>query len=146
MKTVYTAGYQGLKVDALLKFAELHDALVLDVRMSPMARDASWRKKALMTSLGNRYRHAEQFGNVNYKGGPIELKDPKQGIAKVGPILLKQPVILLCACWNQRECHRTVVADLIRDTYQVEVVHLKASDFPKPPKAPPKPPAQTTLF
>jgi uncharacterized protein (DUF488 family) len=132
METCYTFGYQGFLPEELVAKAEQLNALVLDVRFSPSSRDPRWRRQALVNVLGSRYRHAAEFGNKNYKGdGPIELADPRHGIAKVGPILLEQPVILLCACWQWSTCHRKVVADLIREEYSVEVVHLEKRHFPK---------------
>lgn len=143
MHICYTAGYQGLEIGALAKKAEALKALVIDVRMSPSARDPQWRKDAMVAVLGRTYRHAVEFGNVNFRGGPIQLKDPNRGLSKIGPILYEQPVILLCACWNVSICHRRVVANLISGEYGCEIVHLGKGDFPKKP---PTPPAQTSLF
>jgi uncharacterized protein (DUF488 family) len=143
MKTIYTFGYQGMQVEAVRAKAATLGALILDVRMSPSAQDPQWRKAALVQALGAEYRHAQEFGNVNFKGGPILLKDARQGMAKIGPILLERPVLLMCACWNVQVCHRKTVAELIAGEYGCEIVHLTRSDFPKPPKLPP---AQTSLF
>jgi hypothetical protein len=147
MHTIYTFGYGGSTTADLFALAEKLDAMVIDTRLSPASRDPQWAKKNVMGALGERYRHVDEFGNLNYKlGGEVRLKDASAGIAKVLPVLERQSVILLCVCWSWSQCHRTHAANaLARAVGQTpaDVVHLGKKDVPK---APPAPPAQGTLF
>ena len=95
--------------------------------------------------MGDRYRHALEFGNENYKGGPTKLVNPNVGVQKAGRLLLEHPIVLMCACWKWSECHRTLVAKLLVEEFQVEVVHLDRKSMPR--KVIPKPPhPQGLLF
>lgn len=140
MNTVFTFGYQGRSVDDLKQAAIDHQAVVVDVRISPFSRDKTWAKFSLSRSLAGRYVHVSEFGNENYKGGPTKLKDAERGIERVRPLLETRNIILLCACWNQSQCHRTEVAQVLSDALGAEVVHLR-KQAPTPP-----PPDQGSLF
>lgn len=130
METIYTFGYQGRKVDDLKAAAEELDAIVVDVRHSPFSRDREWSKWGLAKSLAGRYVHLPEYGNVNYKGGPILLKDAKGGTAKLSGVLATKNLILLCACWNQPACHRTVAAETLSEATGASVIHLRKKAEP----------------
>ena len=74
--------------------------------------------------MGSAYIHVRELGNVNYKGGPVEIEDLEAGLCKLRAILERGPAILMCMCSNLRRCHRKVAADaLAGEGYAV--VHLR---------------------
>ena len=108
--TVYATGYTGKTPGALLKLATELDAVVYDIRFSPVSRNPIWNKNALAKLLGDRYVHCRNLGNAAYKEGnhAIRLVDQDAGLAQV--IAEQRAVILLCVCADAATCHRTFVA------------------------------------
>jgi len=148
LHTLYTLGYTGAKPDHILKFLIAHNAKLIDTRYSPFSRAPMWQKRALMSSIGNRYVHMAELGNKNYKGQfgeGIMIADMDRGTLDLLKILKGQPAVLLCACPDYHTCHRTTVADEMADRYGVTVVHLELADLTNKP-TPPAPPPQLTLF
>jgi hypothetical protein len=65
--------------------------------------------------FGDRYLPAGQFfGNINYKGGPIEIADIRGGIQLIQTIPAEN-VLLMCMCANYRQCHRKVIAEHLQE-------------------------------
>lgn len=140
-RTIYTVGYnaRGWTPDTLLDVQHELSAGLLDIRISPHSRKSEWNREA-MQDRHCCYKHMPEFGNLNYKGGPIKLANTTKGIQAIRRIfdpqrLDQQAVILLCACPDHRRCHRTTVAELcqreIRE-YDIRIEHLY------PPAAAPK--------
>lgn len=134
--TIYTIGYGG-KVDprALHQFAVAHDALLADVRMSARARVPQWNQGPLQRVFGERYVHIKALGNANYKGAlgldaGIVLNQPERGVEWATTALRSQSIILLCACKDYHECHRTTAAELLHAALGNPIVHLSAADLP----------------
>lgn len=145
MNTLYTLGYTGLKPAQILAVALKLDAIVVDIRMSPVSRVPHWNGPALAQLLGTRYVHTPAFGNVNYKnGGSIKLHSPNIGLQQIAPLLKRQPLILLCACPDPQTCHRRIAAEVIAAECGCEVVHLTAKDLTEAPKD--EKPQQRELF
>jgi uncharacterized protein (DUF488 family) len=112
MREVYTAGYSGRTPEVFKKIVVQMDAVVLDIRFSPVSRNPRCGKGSLECLLNERYKHVRAFGNRNYRGGAIELVDPEAGVKIVEK--LKKTAILLCVCADYESCHRKVVAELLR--------------------------------
>jgi uncharacterized protein (DUF488 family) len=119
---LYTIGYVGRTPEALARaLDELPNALLVDVRLVPFARDHEWARGALARRFGARYLHLRAFGNVNYKrdGAPVQLEDEAQGVrrllAATRPMLGsgEPTVVLLCACRRRESCHRDKVAGVL---------------------------------
>ena len=107
-------GYAGQDARALRAWLEAHDALLVDVRMKPIARHPSWRGPALQRALGDRYRHVAALGNVNFRGGPVELVNAEAGVREVGELLAAgRPVVVMCVCRDYQVCHRRQVVELL---------------------------------
>lgn len=85
----------------------LRNGILVDVRMQPHTRQ--WGKEELVRTLGSLYVHVPELGNVNYRGGPIQLLDPGVGVARVLSMMDSQEVVLMCACEDYDRCHRKVV-------------------------------------
>jgi len=140
---LYTVGYiAGWTPAALLEKAKDLGAIVYDSRIRPYSRQPEWNQKALQSLLGSRYVHADGLGNVNYKGGPIKLQNPAPWIERIATSI--HPVILLCACGNPSVCHRTVIADMLKQQHGMEYRHL----FPERKRVSGggAPPSQLKLF
>ena len=123
---VYTLGYTGWRHAELLETAERLNATVIDVRMVPRSRAPCWNAKAIKAALGDRYVWLEGFGNVNYKGGPVVLKDFAGALKKLGEMSLHGPrVILMCGCADVNVCHRKIVAEKLAKLWHCPVEHLE---------------------
>jgi uncharacterized protein (DUF488 family) len=128
-KQVYTYGYQGHDPDELHKIALTLNATVFDIRFSPRSRNYKWSGSNLQNVLGDRYRHVRAFGNKNYKGGPIELVNFASGLEQV--LDSPRPVILMCVCKDPSICHRTTIANILKEM-GLEVEELTGPVKPKP--------------
>ena len=118
---IYTMGYSGRKLKDIEQFAERLDVVIFDIRYSPRSRNPEFSGKRLAEVLGERYRHIRDFGNRNYKGGPIELVDFDAGLHLIEQE--QRAVILMCVCGDPAICHRTVIAARLRELgYEVEEV------------------------
>ena len=128
---LYTIGYTGLKIEKLKQWAEDHNALIVDIRLSPRSRAPQWNKGKLSAALGDLYHHIPALGNINYKGGPIQLKDPASGIQQVQQLLTGgKSVVLMCVCADVTTCHRTPASELIAAATGAEnaqVQHLETA-------------------
>ncbi|MBN2584983.1 MAG: DUF488 domain-containing protein [Planctomycetes bacterium] len=124
---VYTLGYTGWQPAELLEVAERLNATVIDVRLMPRSRwSPGFNAKALQAALGDRYVWLEGFGNLNYKGGPIVLKDFAGAVAKLGEMSPHGPrVILMCGCADVNVCHRKMVAERLAKFWHCPIEHLE---------------------
>ena len=135
---LYTIGYgnQGLegilrRLEAALKGIHSTHFLVLDVRRKPRSswcRDLTWPAIAKNLQVnGHNYRHCQYLGN-NGNAERIQLCDERLGLAELRTALEGlgngTELVLLCAEWDHKRCHRTYVAELAQKLYGVEVVHL----------------------
>ena len=121
---LYTYGYSGRTPPDLQALAEQLQAVVVDIRFSPRSRSPGWSGGRLQKLLGDRDRPLPALGNRNYKGGPIEFVYLAAGVAEVGRLLSRQPVILLCVCADVQRCHRLPAAEAIAARYGLTVEHL----------------------
>jgi uncharacterized protein (DUF488 family) len=131
MPQLFTVGYAGLDRYALRAKLEATNAVLVDVRLIPYSREPAWTRPALQGLLGERYVWVGALGNRNYKtGGPIDLADPEAGIAAVRGVVDSYPaVVLMCACWSWRECHRRDAAELLSGRLGMgPAVHWIAAD------------------
>lgn len=135
MNDIFTVGYQsGWTPELLQEAAAAHDATVVDVRLKPWSKDPAWRKSSLERSL-ERYIHVVELGNLNYRNRvEIRLKSPVLGLAKVGRILERTSIILLCGCWDAMTCHRIDVAILLAEQVGGSYRDLGAAPKPKGPQ------------
>ena len=81
--------------------------------------------------MGRTYVYCHALGNVNYKGGPIEIVNPEAGMEIVEGLTGQgKAVILLCACKELMSCHRYHVAQML-----VECIEGMTYEEIKPPSA-----------
>lgn len=114
-RKILTAGYgSGWTIETMHAALAEHDAALIDIRYVPWSNFQPWRKDALSEAIGDRYIYLRAFGNVNYKGGPIRIASPAQGLTIMDEIWARYlAVILLCGCRDHHQCHRQTVAALI---------------------------------
>ena len=132
MNTLYTLGYSGLDPAHLEAFiAGLDSPTLMDVRLKAAARDARWRKGALVTRFGALYVHEPRLGNLLYKEAHgVQLNDAEAGIAFLAEALAASDVIVMCVCREWQTCHRAeVVGELLKVRPDTLVVHLDLAGF-----------------
>lgn len=151
MNILYTVGYWQIgKPEKLRAWVESHDAILLDIRMSPRSQNPTWSGGSLRAMFGARYQHIPALGNKNYNNGqPIALANPMAGLEAVKVHLVAHPVVLMCACKDVHTCHRKVAAEYLHEQTGATVYHLSAADFvdkspvaPAPPEPKPHQPAK----
>lgn len=144
--TVFTIGYEGLDIDAFMSLLAEHDIeTIVDIRELPLSRKPGFSKKALasvlnlsgleyvhMVDLGcpkpvrDRYR---EDGNWNrYTEGFLKhLKTQKTAIAELSDLVGSSNCALLCYEADFNFCHRSMVANAVRDCCGANVEHIKAA-------------------
>lgn len=127
---IYTWGYQGRSVEALLEIVAREGIdLVVDVRGNPHSRHPEWSKEALEQLLGARYSWVGWLGDENYRdGGEPRLRDGRRGMQELGRLVSGGVgrVLLLCYERNWRVCHRQAVAEMARGRFPgAQVRHLE---------------------
>jgi uncharacterized protein (DUF488 family) len=131
---IYSLGYTGFRYEALIAFVRERPRLLLaDVRLKPFSRfHPRWSRSHLQAALGTQYEWFEQLGNLNYKGGPITLKDPAIGIEMLRRRLDAHDLAIMCACRDPQHCHRSTITGLLEaEGWTVEQVSAS------PPGQPP---------
>ncbi len=143
---VYTAGYEGLSVDAFLNGLianGIHQ--LIDVRMNPIARRFGFHKSTLSRlcgELGISYVHVPQLGihsslrqELNDQDDYEELfkqyrrstlKTETEAIEAVTKLVQDKPSVLVCmeACPDQ--CHRKHLAKVVAEQTGLEIWHIEA--------------------
>jgi uncharacterized protein (DUF488 family) len=126
-KKVYTIGYTGRTPEELWTIAETLDADIFDIRFSPRSRVAHWNGGRLIEALAGRYRWVQALGNAGYKIGTTRLLDFDAGREEIerNP----RPVILMCACKDYADCHRSAIADKLRalgfDVHEIQAKQVR---------------------
>jgi uncharacterized protein (DUF488 family) len=123
---VYSIGYSGTAFDDLIRFVRARNLLLVDVRLKPVSRfQPHWNKGSLAYALGDNYHWLPELGNLNYKGGPVALKNEQVGMDILRNLLGVRNVAVLCACADYTRCHRTTVTEaLAGEGYPIEQVSL----------------------
>jgi uncharacterized protein (DUF488 family) len=125
--TIYTLGYSQPKASARLEQL-MHNPcmLLVDVRYQPVCSfTPQWNRAFLAGRYGQRYVWERRLGNVHYRSRdlPIQLAPGSQhAIAEaLGLLRAGTSLVLLCACANERACHRSLVAKLIQDALPLPI-------------------------
>src|SRR6266699_5251433 len=119
--TIYTLGYTQPQAETHLeRLMRNPRTLLVDVRYQPRSRfNLQWNRAALAGCFGVRYVWDRRLGNVHYR-------DPEQAIEfapgyqqavreAVALVCAGTWLVLLCACLDERACHRSLFAKLIQD-------------------------------
>lgn len=145
--TVFTIGYEGLDIDAFMSLLAEHGIeTVVDIRELPLSRKPGFSKKALagvlnlsgleyvhMVDLGCpkpvRDRYREDGNWKRYTEGFLKhLKTQKVAIAELSDLVSSSNCALLCYEADFNFCHRSMVANAVRDYCGANVEHIKAAD------------------
>ena len=143
--TVFTIGYEGLHIDTFLSLLGEHGIeTVVDIRELPLSRKPGFSKKALASTLNlsgleyvhmvdlgcpkpvrNRYREDGDW--KRYTGDFLKyLKTQKAAIADLAELVSSSNCALLCYEADFRFCHRSMVANAVREHCGAEVKHISA--------------------
>lgn len=143
--TVFTVGYEGLDIDAFMSLLnEYCIETVVDIRELPLSRKPGFSKKALssvlnfsgleyvhMVDLGCpkfvRDRYREDGNWARYTDGFLKhLKTQGAAIAQLSELVGSSSCALLCYEADFNFCHRSMVANAVRDYCGADVEHIKA--------------------
>ena len=143
--TVFTIGYEGLDIDTFMSQLTEHGIdTVVDVRELPLSRKPGFSKKALGSVLnrsGREYVHMAGLGcpksirnryreDGNWKNYAEEfakyLKAKEDAIAELSGWVVASSCALLCYEADSNFCHRSMVANAVRDYCGARVTHIKA--------------------
>ena len=123
--TIYTLGYTQPKAAVtLVRLMRNPRVLLVDVRYQPVSQWAQqWNRASLAGRYRERYVWERRFGNVHYRDleQAIELAPGYQQAVReaVALVCAGTSLVLLCACRDERACHRSLVAKLIQDALPV---------------------------
>ena len=123
--TIYTLGYTQPKAEAHLERLMRNPRLLLvDVRYQPVSRWAQrWNRASLAGRYGERYVWERRFGNVHYRDHEQAIALPpgyQQAVCEaVALVCAGTSLVLLCACRDERACHRSLIAKLIQDALPI---------------------------
>ena len=104
----YTTGYAGKDINDLKPMLDALGAVLVDVRFSPTSELMRWRQIYLKTLLREKYHHILQLGNRAFWEGRNHIQNLELGIQIL--ISFNASAVLMCECANQKECHRTILA------------------------------------
>ena len=144
--TVFTIGYEGLDIDAFMSLLAEHGIdTIVDVRELPLSRKPGFSKKALANVLnlsGREYVHMVELGcpkpvrdryreDSNWKryteGFMKYLKTQDDAIAELSSLAAASNCALLCFEADSNFCHRSMVANAVKDHCGARVTHIKAT-------------------
>jgi uncharacterized protein DUF488 len=123
--TIYTLGYRQRKAAATLeRLLRQPQTLLLDVRSQPVCRwNPEWNRADLAARYGEQYRWERRLGNSNYWSRAWAIRLPvgwQEAVYEAADLLcVGTSLVLLCACGDERACHRSLIARLIQDALPV---------------------------
>jgi uncharacterized protein (DUF488 family) len=143
--TVFTIGYEGLDIDTFVALLAQHSIdTVVDIRELPLSRKRGFSKKALGNALklhGHEYVHLAALGcpktvrndyrdNGDWKrytkGFARHLNTQAEALASLSAMTVASNCALLCYEADFNRCHRSLVANALRDCFGAEVEHIQA--------------------
>jgi len=155
--TVFTIGYEGLDIDAFMSLLTEHSIdTIVDVRELPLSRKPGFSKKALANVLnlsGREYVHMVDLGCPKpvrdryredgdwkrYTEGFMKyLRTQDDAIAELSTLVASANCALLCYEADSNFCHRSMVANAVKDYCGARVTHIKASAKTASPVASPR--------
>jgi len=146
--TVFTIGYEGLDISRFMTLLASHGIeKVVDVRELPLSRKPGFSKKGLasvlsasgldyvhMVALGCprpvRERYREEGNWKRYAEDFLKhLGTQHAAIAELSGLASSSSCALLCYEADFNFCHRSMVANAVRDTCGLDVQHIKATNL-----------------
>lgn len=143
--TLFTSGYEGETINFFLhKLLTRQIKTVIDIRQNPFSRKEGFSKQSLskyLTYSGIKYYHFRELGTPEplrnylaekgdyekffelYKSFLPEFRDSLDDLVDMGT---KEEICILCFEKDPHFCHRTVVAELLKEYSgkKIQIVHL----------------------
>lgn len=144
LPAIYTVGYTGASMERLVEKVRSVDGMLIDIRYSPRSRAPLWGQPSFLKHFGalggadledgspGRYLHLRHWGNENYAGGPIVIRDLNLGAKVLEQKVQENPgmvPILMCACADFERCHRRTVSEWLEKRFGTVVEHWHPSDI-----------------
>jgi len=143
-RILFTIGYEGITIEHYLNTLIKNDVRVLcDVRNNPLSRKFGFSKSNLQKYLGNigiEYIHFPELGiksekrnNLNsdedyqnlFKEYKSSLPNCREFLEKLYQLLeTKNRIALTCFEHEASHCHRHVIRDYLKNTYNVQTMDL----------------------
>ncbi len=143
---IHTIGYEGIDIGRFLSLLRVHDIeTVVDVRELPLSRKPGFSKKALAGTLnlnGLEYVHIPNLGCPKpirdryradsnwkrYKEGFLKYLNTRgEALADLASMAAISKCALLCFEADYNYCHRSMVADAVRQLSGMRVCHIQAT-------------------
>lgn len=143
---IHTIGYEGIDIDRFVSLLREHDIeTVVDIRELPLSRKPGFSKKILSDTLnlsGLDYVHIPALGCPRpirdryradsnwkrYKEGFLKYLHTQGGaLADLASMVAISNCALLCFETDYNYCHRSMVADAIRQLSGMRVCHIQAT-------------------
>jgi uncharacterized protein (DUF488 family) len=141
---LFTIGYEGISIEQYLNILIRNNVQVLcDVRSNPLSRKFGFSKNNLQKYLGNigiEYIHFPELGirsekrvNLNsdedyqnlFKGYKSTLPEYKESLYRLNKILeTKRRIALTCFEHEPSHCHRHIIRDYFKETYNAKTTDL----------------------
>jgi hypothetical protein len=141
---LFTIGYEGISIEQYLNTLIINNVHVLcDVRSNPLSRKFGFSKSNLQKYLGNigiEYMHFPELGIRSEKRTNLNSDEDYQNLFKVYKstlseykeclyrlyILLetKNSIALTCFEREPSHCHRHIIRDYLKETYNVKTMDL----------------------
>lgn len=153
--TIYTIGYEGIDIEQFFTLLRVHDIeTVVDVRELPLSRKPGFSKKVLATALnlsGLEYTHLADLGCPKpirdryrsdsnwrrYKEGFLKyLKTQGDAIEELAMLAASSNCALLCFEADFNFCHRSMVADAVKQHSGMSVSHIRVDSLRTKVKVP----------
>lgn len=145
--TLFTIGYEGLGIDAFVSLLIKNGVqIVVDIRELPLSRKPGFSKKALAGAInraGIEYVHMPTLGCprpvraryrqdgdwTRYTKNYLQyLTGKESAIAELSERAQLSNAALLCYEANYEFCHRSLVANAVRDYCGVSIQHIKTTE------------------
>ncbi|WP_405124651.1 DUF488 family protein [Ralstonia pseudosolanacearum] len=145
--TIFTIGYEGLDIDTFVSLLTEHAIdTVVDIRELPLSRKPGFSKKALasvlnlsgleyvhMVDLGCpkpvRDRYREDGNWKHYTQGFLKyLKTQDAAVAELSDLVSSSTCALLCYEADYNFCHRSMVANAVREHCGAAVEHISIAN------------------
>ena len=142
--TIYTIGYEGISIEQFFTLLMEYDIeTVVDVRKLPLSRKTGFSEKTLAAALnlsGLEYTHLADLGCPKpirdsyrvdadwrrYKEGFLKyLSTQEEAIEELAALASSSNCALLCFEADFNYCHRSMVADAVKQQSGMRVSHIR---------------------
>ena len=142
--TIYTIGYEGIGIEKFFTLLGEYDIEnVVDIRKLPLSRKTGFSKKTLAAALnlsGLEYTHLADLGCPKpirdryrvdadwrrYKEGFLKyLSTQEEAIEELAALASSSNCALLCFEADFNYCHRSMVADAVKQQSGMRVSHIR---------------------